>query len=98
MIRNYWAVFDDRGVFVPVKNYECVIDSGDSPPIAIRKIQYSAKELPIMCTAVTGFKKLATFAKFTTDGGCSKQFLPQSHIRIMSNTSMIMSGGSASTT
>jgi hypothetical protein len=33
MIRKYWAVFDNRGVFVPVKNYKCVINTGDSPPI-----------------------------------------------------------------
>jgi hypothetical protein len=98
MIWKYWAVFGNRGVFVPVKNYKCVINTGDSPPIAIKKIQYGAKELPIMCKAVTSVEKLATFTKFTMDGGCSKQFLPQSHIRSMSNTSMILSGGSASTT
>ena len=36
LIRKYWSVFDDRGVFVPVKNYECVIDTGDCPGISIK--------------------------------------------------------------
>ncbi len=58
MIWKYWAVFDDRGVFVLVKNYECMIDTGDSPPIAIKKIQYGTKELPIMHKAIAGLKKV----------------------------------------
>jgi hypothetical protein len=28
LIREFWSVFDERGVFVPVNNYECVIDTG----------------------------------------------------------------------
>ena len=58
LIRKYWSVFDDRGVFVPVKNYECVIDTGDCPGIAIKKIQYGAKELPLMRKAVAGLEKV----------------------------------------
>ena len=58
MIRKYWAVFDDRGVFVPVRNYECVIDTGDCPGIAIKKIRYGAKEIPLMRKAVAGLEKV----------------------------------------
>jgi hypothetical protein len=46
LIKKYWPVFGANGVFVPVKNYECVIDTGDSPPIAIKKILYGPKENP----------------------------------------------------
>jgi hypothetical protein len=35
MIRNFWSVFDSRGIFVPVKNYECVIDTGTARPITV---------------------------------------------------------------
>jgi hypothetical protein len=28
LIRKYWPVFDEKGVFVPVKNYKCVIALG----------------------------------------------------------------------
>jgi hypothetical protein len=48
LIKKYWSVFDDRGVWVPVKNYECVINMGDAPPIAVKKIYYGPKEIPIM--------------------------------------------------
>ncbi|KAL3794570.1 hypothetical protein HJC23_008026 [Cyclotella cryptica] len=34
LIKKYWAVFDDTGLFVPVKDYECVIDTGSARPIS----------------------------------------------------------------
>jgi hypothetical protein len=38
LVNKYWSVLDERGVWVPVQNYECVIDTGDAPPIAVKKI------------------------------------------------------------
>jgi hypothetical protein len=58
LVRKYWAVFNDRGVFVPVKNYKCVIDTGNAPPIAVKKIQYGLKEIPIMHRAITALEKV----------------------------------------
>ncbi len=40
LIREFWPVFDEQGVFVPVKNYELVIDTGTACPIAVKKIFY----------------------------------------------------------
>lgn len=34
LIKKYWAVFDHRGLFVPVKDYVCDIDTGSAKPIA----------------------------------------------------------------
>jgi hypothetical protein len=56
LIRKYWSVFDERGVWVPVKNYECVINTGDAPPIAVKKIYYGPKEIPIMRKAIAALK------------------------------------------
>jgi hypothetical protein len=58
LVKKYWSVFDDRGVWVPVKNYECVIDTGNSPPIAVKNIRYGPKELPIMRKAITGLEQV----------------------------------------
>jgi hypothetical protein len=58
LIIKYWPVFDDRGVFVPVKNYECVIDTGNAHPIAIKKIMYGPNELPILHKAVAALEKV----------------------------------------
>ncbi len=27
---HHWSVFDEKGIFVPVKHYECVIDTGNA--------------------------------------------------------------------
>ena len=48
LIREFWPVFDARGVFVTVKNYECVIDTGTARPIAVKKILYGERETVIM--------------------------------------------------
>ena len=39
LIREFWSVFNGKGIFVPVKNYECVIDTGTTRPIAVKKIE-----------------------------------------------------------
>jgi hypothetical protein len=58
LVKKYWSVFDERGVWVLVWNYEWVIDTGDAHPIAVKKIQYGPKELPIMQKAITALEKV----------------------------------------
>ena len=48
LVREYWSVFDTKGVTVPVKNYECIIDTGTARPIAIKKILYGENEVIVM--------------------------------------------------
>ncbi len=67
LIKKYWSVFDDKGVFVPVKNYECVIDTGDAKPIAIKKILYGPREIPIMRTPIAALEKVS-HTRQITDG------------------------------
>ncbi len=37
LIHKYWSVFDKWGVFIPVKYYECVINTGTPQPITVKK-------------------------------------------------------------
>jgi hypothetical protein len=48
VIRHHWSVFDKKGAFVPIKHKDCVIDSGNSRPIAVRKILYGKRKTVIM--------------------------------------------------
>ena len=48
LIREFWSVFDGKGYTVPVKNYECIIDTGSARPIAVMKILYGDNEIPSM--------------------------------------------------
>jgi hypothetical protein len=58
LVKKYWSVFHEKGVFVPVKNYECVIDTGGAQPIAVKKILYGPKELPIMRNTIAALEKV----------------------------------------
>ncbi len=58
IIQKYWSVFNDKNIFIPVKNYECVIDTGDAQPIAVKKIIYGPKETPIMQDAFAALAKV----------------------------------------
>jgi len=58
LIQKYWSVFDDKGQFVPVKDYTCVIDTGSAKPIAVKKIHYGPREIPIMRQCITNLVNL----------------------------------------
>jgi hypothetical protein len=55
---DHWSVFDEKGVFIPVKNYECVIDTGSSRPIAVNKILYGKLEMVIMGKCIAALAKV----------------------------------------
>ena len=58
LIKKYWCVFDDRGTFVPVKQYQCFIDTGTATPIAVKNIRYGPREIPIMEQSIAALEKM----------------------------------------
>jgi hypothetical protein len=58
LVIKYWSVFDERGTFVPVCNYKCVIDTGNAAPITVKKIYYGPKEILIMHQAISALQKV----------------------------------------
>ena len=58
LIKKYWAVFDESTYFVPVKHYECVIDTGTARPIAVKKINYGPREIPKMRACIAALEKV----------------------------------------
>jgi hypothetical protein len=58
LVKKYWSVFDKKGIFVLVKNYACVIDTGNALPIAIKKILYGPKETPIMWGCIAALERV----------------------------------------
>ncbi len=40
LVQKYWSVFANKGQFVPIKDYSCVINTGTAKPIAVKKIHY----------------------------------------------------------
>jgi hypothetical protein len=85
IIRRHWSVFDKKGVFVPVKHYECVINTGNSRPIAVKKILYGEQETVIMRKCITALAKVGHIRQITDGGWLFKALLAakphQEHVR-----------------
>jgi hypothetical protein len=94
LVIKYWSVFDDHSVFIPVRIYKCVIDSGNATPIAIKKIYYGPTEIPIMRKAIAAYRKWGTSIKYTMGIRSLRQSLPPNCIKSMFITSMTLCGGS----
>ena len=58
LIRESWSVFDSKGIFVPVKSYECIIDTGNAWPIAVKKILYRERKTVIMRRCIAALAKV----------------------------------------
>jgi hypothetical protein len=50
-------VFDEKGIFILVKNYECVINTRNAPPIAVKKILFGPRETPNMRGCIAALEK-----------------------------------------
>jgi hypothetical protein len=89
LVKKYWPVFDKNGIFVPVKHYECVIDTGDLPPIAVKKIFYGPKETPIMRRAIAALEKVGQIHQITDSCWLFKALLApkphQQHVQNINN-------------
>ncbi len=57
MIKWYWSICDERRTFTSVRGYQCVIDTGNAKPIAVKKIMYGPKEMVIMRKSIAALAK-----------------------------------------
>ncbi len=89
LIREFWSVFDSKGVTVPVKSYECVIDTGSARPIAIKKINYGDHESNIMRKAIATLAKVGHIRQIHDGEWLFKALLVpkphQEHVRDIDN-------------
>ena len=60
---KYWDVFADKGLFVPVKDYECIIDTGSARPISVKTVNYGSHETPVMRKRIAALSKLGQIPK-----------------------------------
>jgi hypothetical protein len=80
IIRQFWSVFDGKGYTVPVKNYECIIDTGTAAPIAVKKINYGEHEIPIMRKCIAKLAEVGHIRQIHEGGWLFKALLaPKPH-------------------
>ena len=58
-------LFDSKGVFIPVKNYECIIDTRNARPIAVKKIVYDKRKTVIMQWWIYALDKVGHIEQIT---------------------------------
>jgi hypothetical protein len=81
-VKKYWSVFDKKGdIFILVKNYECVINTGNDPPIAVKKILYGPEETAIMRGCIVALEKVGHIQRFMMAIGYLRLFWLQNHIK-----------------
>ena len=80
VIIKYCSVFADKGLFVPKKDYECIIDTGMARPISVSKVNYEPRELPIMEKCIAALSKLDQIEQIHRGPWMSKALLaPMPH-------------------
>ncbi len=86
LIREFWSVFDGKGYTVPVKNYECIIDTGSARPIAVKKILYGDNEIPIMRRCIAKLAEVGHIRQIHDSAWLFKALLaPKPHQEHISN-------------
>ncbi len=58
LLQKYWSMFDSKGLFIPVKDYKCALETGSAHPIFVKKIHYGPQEIPIMRECISSLAKL----------------------------------------
>jgi hypothetical protein len=58
LLQKYWSVFDNKCLFILVKDYKCSIGTGSTRPICIKKIHYGPQEIPSMRKCISTLAKL----------------------------------------
>ena len=75
LIKKYWCVFSKEGVTIPVKNYECEINTGDAKPIACMNVTFGPRKLPIIEKAISKLLSLWHIEQIYDDEWLSKPLI-----------------------
>jgi hypothetical protein len=65
-VKEFWDVFREEGVKIPIQGYEMVIDTGNHQPVAVAKPHYGMHETPIMQHTIDQLLDMGFIVKDTT--------------------------------
>jgi hypothetical protein len=86
LLQKYWSIFDDKGEFTSIKDYTCLIDTGNAHPICVKKINYGPRKIPIMRKCIALLEKLGHICQVHNGGWLFKALLaPKPHQEHVSN-------------
>ena len=80
LIKEYWCCFCKANVPIPIRNYECHIDTGKSKPTVAKNLRFGIHERPIMQSAIDSLLEKSQIAPDTESEWLSKPVLaPKPH-------------------
>jgi hypothetical protein len=80
IIKEYWSCFCEEKVTVPIRDYECVIDTGTAKPIHVRNMRYGPNETPVMEKAIDSLLSLDQIEPITDGEWMSRAVIaPKPH-------------------
>jgi hypothetical protein len=79
-VQEFWDVFRDEGVKIPIRGYEMVIDTGKNRPVACRQPHYGLHEIPNMQKTILKLLDLGFIkADSTSPWGARITLAPKPH-------------------
>jgi hypothetical protein len=86
LLQKYRSVFDNKGQFIPIKDFTCSINTGNACPICVKKINYRPRKIPIMRKCIAWLAKLGHIRQIHDSGWLFKALLaPKPHQKHVSN-------------
>jgi hypothetical protein len=80
LVKEYWCCFCKANVPIPIKDYECHIDTGTAKPTVAKGIRFGFHERPIMQDAIDALLQKDQIVPDTTSEWLSKPVLaPKPH-------------------
>ena len=80
LIKKYWCCFCKSNVPIPIRNYECHIDTGKAKPTVAKNVRFGMHERPIMQAAIDALLQKNQIAPDTESEWLSKPVLaPKPH-------------------
>ena len=80
LIKEYWCCFCKENVPIPIRNYECHIDTGKAKPTVSKNIRFGMHERPILQAAIDALLDKNQIAPDTESEWLSKPVLaPKPH-------------------
>ena len=80
LLQKDWRIFSKKGVTVPVKDYQCEIDTGNARPVACKNPTFGPLELPIIKKAIEKLLELGHIRQIFDGAWLSKPLLaPKPH-------------------
>ena len=69
---EFWDVFSEAGVCIPIRGYEMIINTGNHAPVACRQPRYGMHETPIMQKTIDKLIKLGFIIRDSTSPWASR--------------------------